>query len=249
MKYMTFVKKYAEDNNMSFKDALVNSECKMAYKKASKDGGLIGPSIRRDYKPAIKEFLKKNGDRKITKMEVQRVPIDSGLKTLLNIISLGTYEKQTQKLGYDRVFHLSLIISLEGYNKPVVVEKNEVINISTSIPPMKQGGARIPINVNKEITLNQLLETTQKLQGSNFFLYDAFKRNCQMFIRDLLKNSGLLTPEAEQFIMQDAKKILEGLPFFFSKVAKGMTDLGAQLDRVIYGGIVKKVKKVLKNIS
>jgi hypothetical protein len=235
MKWVEFVKKYADENKVSFKDAMQSDACKSQYKQLKESGEGILPSIRRDYKPEIRQFLGKYGDKKIKTITIQRVPIDSVLKGLLNALSLGTYEKQTQKLGYDKIFHLSMIVTLDGVSKPVVVEKNEVINIGFKIPPMKKGGARQSVPVNKDISLNELLENTRKVQGSNFFLYDAFKRNCQMFIRDLLKYSGLLTPEVEAFIMQDAKKILEGMPWYFSGLAKGLTDIGAQLDRIIYG--------------
>ena len=205
-----------------------------------KKGKGLGPSIRRDYSPQIRDLLTKIGNKNIVKMEVQRVPIESALKGLLNIVSLGQYEKQTQKLGYDRIFHLSLIIYLED-GKKYVVEKNEVINISQQIPPMKKGGARMIVPMNKKITVNQLLEDTRTKQGSQFFLYDAFSRNCQMFIRDLLINSGFMTPELQTFIMQDAAKILEGLPWYMSSFSKGLTNLGAQFNRIIYGkGRTKK---------
>ena len=204
-------------------------------KKKKLKGGLIGPAIRRDYSPQIRDLLKKVGDKKITNMEIQRVPIDSGMKLLMDTLSLGAYSKTTKKLGYDRVFHLSMIIRLEGLSYPLVVEKNETINISKRIPPMKRGGARFGIPITKSISLNELLENTRKIQGTNMFLYDAFTRNCQMFIRDLLKNSGLLTTRLEEFIMQDAAKIAEGMPWYFSSVAKGLTNLGAQFNRIIYG--------------
>ena len=204
-------------------------------KKKKLKGGLIGPAIRRDYSPQIRDLLKKVGDKKITNMEIQRVPIDSGMKILMDTLSLGAYSKTTKKLGYDRVFHLSMIIRLEGLSYPLVVEKNETINISKRIPPMKRGGARFGIPITMSISLNEMLENTRKIQGTKMFLYDAFTRNCQMFIRDLLKNSGLLTTRLEEFIMQDAAKIAEGMPWYFSSVAKGLTNLGAQFNRIIYG--------------
>jgi len=225
-----------------------------------KKGGtiLFNTPIRRDYSPAIRKFLNKIGNKKIINMAVQRVPIDSNLQGLLNAISLGTYNKQTEKLGYDEIFHLSLIIQLANKRKPIVVEKNEVINISNRIPPLKKGGERMNIPVNKSITLNQLLDNTREKQGTNFFLYDAFKRNCQMFINDLLTNSGLNNPELQTFILQDAEKILKGLPFYFSSVARGLTDLGGQFNTILYGRgnlkkkslsnlvIKKKMRKVVK---
>jgi hypothetical protein len=248
-KWTDHVKEEAKKLNISYGCALSSPEVRKSYydtknidinikpklEDVENKGGLIGPKIRRDYSPQIRELLQNVGDKKITKIEIQRVPIDKGVKILMDSLSFGQYSKTTKKLGYDRVFHLSMIIRLEGLSYPLVVEKNAVINISTKIPPMKKGGARLQVPVTKEITLNEMLENTRKLQGTNMFLYDAFKRNCQMFIRDLLKNSQLITPEIEAFIMQDAGKILEGMPFYFSSVAKGLTNLSAQFNRIVYG--------------
>ena len=240
MSWIEHIKEYSKKNNISYKDAMKDEDCKSSYRKMKSGGFIQSPfsidtSIRRDYKPQIRDLLKKIGDKYITSITIQRVPIESTLKNVLNVLSLGTYNKQTQKLGYDKVFHLSMILTLQGIKNPIVVEKNEVINISTKIPPMKQGGARMSVPVIKKITLNQLLENTRSKQGSNFFLYDAFKRNCQMFINDLLTNSGLNNESVREFILQDAKKILEGLPSYFQGLSKGLTDLGAQLDTIIYG--------------
>jgi hypothetical protein len=197
-------------------------------------GSGILPSIRRDYSPNVRNVLNKYGNMKIKSAVVQRVPIESMLKNVLNVISLGKFKEQTKKLGYDKVFHLSLIVVCENGTQ-LVIEKNEVINISTKIPPMKKGGERMNVTINKDITLNQLLENAQQKIGSKFFLYDAFKNNCQMFIDSLLTHSGLNTPELKKFILQDAGKILEGMPFYMKDVARGLTNLGAQFNRIIYG--------------
>lgn len=204
---------------------------------------LFSISIRRDYSPQIRTLLKKIGEKKIKSIIIQRVPVESVIKGMLNLITLGNYTKTTEKLGYDKVFHLSAILTLEN-NERIVVEKNEVINISKKIP---SGGNQMSVPISKDITLNQFLNNTREKQGSNFFIYHPFKRNCQMFIRDLLQNSGLLTNEAKEFILQDADKIIQGLPWYTSYVAKGITDLGAQFNTLIYGRGIKD-KKINKDI-
>jgi len=200
-------------------------------------------SIRRDYSPQIRTLLKKIGEKKIKSIVIQRVPVESAIKGMLNVITLGNYTKTTEKLGYDKVFHLSAILTLEN-NERIVVEKNEVINISKKIP---SGGNQMSIPISKDITLNQFLNNTREKQGSNFFLYNAFNKgkggNCQKFIHDLLQNSGLLTNEAKEFILQDADKIVQGLPWYTSYVTKGITDLGAQFNTLTYGRGIKKTSK------
>lgn len=236
--WIEHVKAFALKHGVPYQEAM--KKAKETYKqKPIIKGGLIGPAIRRDYKPQIRDFLKKNGDRKIKAIMLQRVPIESTLKSVLDLITLGKYSETTEKLGYDRVFHLSSIVQLEGLSYPIVVEKNEVINISRKIPPMKKGGARLSVPITKEITLNEMLNNAREKMGNRFFLYDAFNKNgggnCQDFIFSILKYSDLLTPEAQDFILQDAKAILKGLPVYTPYFTRGLTNLGAQFDRIIYG--------------
>jgi hypothetical protein len=56
-----------------------------------------------------------------------------------------------------------------------------------------------------------------------------------MFIRDLLKYSGLLTPQSEAFIYQDVKELVKGLPFYTEYLARGLTNLAGQWDRIYFG--------------
>lgn len=207
----------------------------LAYPRTIRGGLLGAPKIRRDFKPSIRSLLEKIGNKEIISITLQRNPIETVLKSMLDVLTLGRFSEQTKKLGYDKIFHLSAIIQLKDYPKPITVEKNEVINISEIPVPLKKNGERLNVPINKKITLNEMLDNSIKNLGSKFFLYDAFTNNCQMFLRDLLKFSGLLTSNINTWIMQDAKKIAEGLPFWSSRVFKEITNAGAWFDRVIYG--------------
>ena len=72
-------------------------------------------------------------------------------------------------------------------------------------------------------------KTLQAVGDHQFFTYNAFQQNCQAFIADLLRSNGALTPEAQTFVMQDAKTVAKQLPFFVSKVAQFATDTAGRV--------------------
>ena len=76
------------------------------------------------------------------------------------------------------------------------------------------------------LTIGSLLEATQKMMGDkDFFSYDVFTGNCQQFVVALLKANGLLTPEAERFVDQDAAELGKKMPGWSPSVARLFTDV------------------------
>ena len=65
---------------------------------------------RLDYRPSDREFLKQYGDWEIIDMSIQRNPIESYVKTLLNVITLGKFQYSIEK-HFDELFHLFLKIT------------------------------------------------------------------------------------------------------------------------------------------
>jgi hypothetical protein len=91
------------------------------------------------------------------------------------------------------------------------------------------------VNINKEITIGELINKTRELMGDNkFSYYNAVRNNCQVFIFSILKANNLLNNENANFVKQDTKTLLqkEKTLQFLGKTA---TDLGAIMDRVIDG--------------
>lgn len=78
-----------------------------------------GPRI--GYSPPVATFLQEKGSIAIQRLEVRRVPISSGINAALQAVTGGKWEQEKQRLGYDQLFHLSLIA-----NGNIVIEKNEV---------------------------------------------------------------------------------------------------------------------------
>jgi hypothetical protein len=70
------------------------------------------------------------------------------------------------------------------------------------------------------ITLNELLDKTKNTIGpKTYFDYNSFTNNCQFYIKYILEINGLLNNENKEFLFQDVKEILEGLPSYVPKLA------------------------------
>jgi hypothetical protein len=182
--------------------------------------------------------LRKFGDEPIIALEVVRTPILKVLDKVINIISFGKFNKLKQKYSYDDLFHLQMVakVNVNEHFKNVVLEKNEVINISTNVSS-KSTSQMINVPMKPGMTINQILDNARSKAGdAKFFLYDAFKANCQDFILLLLNSSGLSNNSIESFIKQDVSKVAEGLPDHVKKIMGLTTDLGARVSQAIGAG-------------
>lgn len=184
-------------------------------------------------KKAVK-FLRTRGDFVITDIKIRRDPIMSIINKLLNIISLGKFDKEKKRLGFDDLFHLSLVITLSDSSQ-YVIEKNQTINIGGTVPKETDKTELYPVSLDgRRITVNQLIENTIKNVGEDRFLnYDAFSTNCQRFILDILESNNLSDQYAKAFIYQDVSEMIESLPEYINKVAKLTTDTAGMIDRAM----------------
>jgi hypothetical protein len=185
--------------------------------------------VRMGYSPPVKAFLEDKGDMLVEDLKIRRAPIGSAINGALELVTAGQWEAAKAKYGYDKLFHLSLVV-----NGSVVVEKNAVVNVG---PVDRVDGAEYyGVSLQGTTTLNDLLENCRKGMGdSAFFTYDAFKNNCQVFIRDVLRFNGLLTRGAQAFLFQDVGELVKELPGITPKLAKAVTTLGALFDVALYG--------------
>jgi hypothetical protein len=184
--------------------------------------------VRMDYSPPVRAFLEDKGGMLVEDLRIRRAPIGSAINGALELVTAGQWEQAKAKYGYDKLFHLSLIV-----NSSVVVEKNAVVNVG---PVDRVDGAEYySVNLQGTTTLNDLLENCRKGMGdAAYFSYDAFKNNCQV-LRDLLRVNELLTSGAQAFLFQDVGELMSELPGITPKVAKAVTTLGALFDVALYG--------------
>ena len=196
--------------------------------------------------PAIRKLLDENsksnflGNEPILSLTVARSPVNGVIQGILNAVSSGQVEENRKKLNYDDIYHLFLIVKTA--KKEFTLERNQTVSVGSA----RRGDEEMPVDLKgKSISFGEFLTNGAKGK-SKFWQYDPVSNNCQMFVKDLLNGSGLLTPELNSFIIQDAAKLLEQSPLT-QKLAQTVTDFGHRLDILINGaGVEKKGKKKKK---
>ena len=206
-----------------------------------------------DYPPNVKKIMTQYGNEIIKSMTLKRTPVSGLLTGALNVFSLGKFGERMSK-SFDELFHLFLEIQLQSGTR-LLLEKNERINME--INPKERPDTQIKnvVNVPSNLSINQLLETTKRQMGSQFFQYDAVKNNCQDFLLNVLKSNGIGDEQDYQFIKQDTEQLFKGLPAL-KKVAHLATELGERGNILLQGGTLnnqlfshtKNPAKVIKTI-
>jgi hypothetical protein len=206
---------------------------------------LSGP--RKGFSARVNKFVAANGNKQILKMEVVRKPIFKIIEKAADIISAGKWSENKNKLSYDKMYHLMLKFNLEG--RDYKIEKNETIEITPFNENINNIEIGPPIATPAGLTLNQFIHNARNIVSPDeFFLYSAFQYKCQHFITTLLKGSNLFTPFLDQFINQDARAIIEGLPHF-ETIANVATNLAGRLQHGydgLTGGKLKKKRQLRK---
>ena len=177
------------------------------------------------YPPKVQSFLNTYGDKTISNVTLRRAPIKGMINTMLNFLSFGKWNELRKQYGYDTFYHLSMVFNVA--NTSAVLEKNQIINLSTGYNQQPDTEImNVPSPANR--TVRELLENTRKAMGDdNFFKYDAFSNNCQVFLMNVLKANGMLTPAAQAFIVQPIDQLVKELPAYMKPVARALTDVAA----------------------
>lgn len=191
--------------------------------------------------PPERKIMEQYGDKKITQITLYRAPIKTvPVDRLMAFLSEGAFHKKLQEYGYDRLFHLFMIVKLEDGTE-ISVEKNETIQMKKS--PSKMDAEQLSVNMNgKTVTLNDLMNKTMEFMGSDFFPYNPITNNCQRFISSAIKAIGLNTSAVDTFVNQPVDKIFEiydksgKLTTWMTKV----TQLGTKINILKRGGKVRR---------
>lgn len=183
----------------------------------------------------INDLLSSHGDKIITSVVVMRKPIVQAVAWILK--KTMSFGDAVERLGYDNVFHLFANYYLND-GSIVAIQKNARIDVTMGGETPTSDTEELKINVSSGMSLNQLFdEAEQKFGGSRLYFYDARSTNCQRFIADMLTTLGAMTPEASNFILQDAAALLtknEG------KFAKAITNIAGVFDYIQKGGSRKR---------
>jgi len=205
---------------------------------------------------SIQPLFEKYKNFKIISFQIRREPILAFVDKFINFISFGKFNEAKKNLGYDKMFHLSLILQLEpqsgavGNGPKLLIEKNERINMTLNWKDGNQvqyfpASGSIPIPGNP--TLGEFYDRTLKAVGDHqFFTYNAFAQNCQAFISDLLRSNNALSDDARNFVMQDAQTVIKQLPFYVSKIAQFSTDTAGRIRQFFGFGHIPNSKDRLR---
>lgn len=184
------------------------------------------------YLNSVQNIINRIGDENINKITVHRTPLSKVLKFLLNITSMGQFEKKLENSPYDTLYHLFLVISTNRGN--YVIEKNEVIQVY-KLSKLGKGTESLDVPITSGLTLNDLLENTKTSMQDKFFTYKGQDNNCQYFINSFLVSNKLNSDALETFILQDVRGLFQNNEKF-RKIVNTTTNVGAvastQADRI-----------------
>ena len=189
------------------------------------------------YNPTSLKFLQENGEALITSMSVRRAPVAKGINTALQLITLGQWNQSKEKLGYDNMFHLSIIVELrmpDGSIRKGLMEKLATLNFTNTLDS-PEGAEYKVVPLVKPLVLLPTVNKTQEQMGADYFKYSAFNNNCQTFVGNYLMANGLMTDELRGFIYQDVETLLQEQPGFLGDFADTITNLGGIADRITKG--------------
>ena len=189
--------------------------------------------------PKVRKVLQAHGNKEIDYIQVARNPLTTFTKLGLDVISLGEFTKRANKLPYDKLYHLYMIITLKD-GKNVLVEKNEVINME--MKGVRKDAESRKIDVNKSLTLNTLMSNTKRYMGRKFLPYSGWNNNCMDFIMGILKANKLGNSKFYKFVKQDTTSIFKGSPMF-RNLTDFITNLGAKVDIIKQGAGVKRKRR------
>ena len=205
--------------------------------KAVRD--LTTPLTRQNaFPPKVRAFIEQNKTCLVKSAYARRFPIYDVLEKVLNFISANRFGEIKRSLGYDKMFHLSLVVGLQcadGRKFGVMIEKNEVVNITTDYKDDGPETQLFQIPVPVAIPFGSFIQKAVDAIGPSIYQYDAFQNNCQLFVRNILQANGLLNPQVQGFIMQDSLSLIQQLPDYVGPFARVITNIAGIADRFIEG--------------
>lgn len=199
---------------------------------------IFNPNSSPNFENAINKF----GDYTIAGLRIVREPIQSILKSVLNVVSAGKFNKYKNK--YDDIFHLSLLLDLvnpkDKFNYYKKTEKRpnihfEGISKYNYFRDYKESYNIQPI---RAIKLKDVLALAKKNMGSFLYSYEPVVNNCQTYIYNIINAYfQLLNQQMPQdikiFILQDVEDIVTGTA---RNVARKVTSLGHLFGRIMGNG-------------
>ena len=225
--------------------------------------GFLTDYVSDDLPPRFKAFMDSNPDLTIRSLTINRKLIESSSKIILNILSLGKFSRNQKKYAYDQVYHISLVIELsDGYKyrleKNQVIQMWSIVSptesrhvtgngiidnvknylgstldrLAHTNPSKIVDSMEVPLTTS--IKFNDFIQRGIALVGIKHFVsYNSISNNCQAMISQVLKGSNLYPERVQKFVLQSAKKLVEGVEFL-QPFLNANTDALAILDRLLH---------------
>jgi hypothetical protein len=175
----------------------------------------------------LDELLDKEGDQVITNIRICREPIRGIFTKILNFATFGRMKAEMERLGYDNLYHLHMIVYLQN-GKMYTLEKNERVTIFNKELRVDTCTSMIPYG---KKTFRQFMVDSETQSDDNFYKYSSFRDNCQKWILDIMQANGI--NNFDNFIKQDVKELA---PSWVKKVANFFTDAAGYIDIYKTGG-------------
>lgn len=180
--------------------------------------------------PAVLKLLSQIGSEKVTSIKLIRTPLSKATQFLLNIASFGQLQEKLKQANIDTLFHLSMLI-----NDKYELEKNEVIKFRINPNAVKSDSQTLDIPIDKDVTIQELLNNTKTQMGSNYGSYNAKNNNCSVFLSNVLSSNTLNNSNSDTFINQKTNELFDIFPELTEKIVNLGTTAGAVVDRAIQG--------------
>lgn len=174
---------------------------------------------------------------------IERVPIMNAVNILANMVTLGKYERNKKLHNIDTFFHLYLILKIEnqynGQQRFIRLEKHDRVRAS-ELPSYTPASDSIYINFrnrNLNMFINSAEHYGNKRTENHFWIYDAVLYNCQGFVTDCLLGNRVPKGAWYNFVNQSVASAVSPL---LQKVMRGVTDLTAKLNIILYGRGIRR---------
>jgi hypothetical protein len=187
--------------------------------------------------PSSQRWLAENENYDVVGLTARRAPVSSWIEFFFSLLTEGKWDEAKKKVGYDKMFHLALGLTIrkpDGSTKESKLEKLSQPNFTDDVKP-DRGLETMPIAVPQPIKVGELIRKTQLAMGDKFYSYNAFQNNCQNFVMAILDANGLATPEIRGFVFQPVDELLKEQPEWTENFSKSITNLGGITDRIFQG--------------
>lgn len=175
----------------------------------------------------LENLIISEGNQIVSAIKVCRRPVTKAFEYILNLLTFGKMKKEMERLGYDNMFHLYLIVYLEN-GTVYSLEKNERVNV---VAGEIEGGECEPIYTFGGATLEQFIQKSEDLNIENFYQYDTFSNNCQSWVLAILNANGI--SQFNSFVSQSVESLA---PEYIKKFIKGLTNVAGVSNYIMSGG-------------